>query len=225
MQRTRRPAGIAGLLVIVAVTIKGAGCGFSSLSGPAAGFGHERARWPPCRAGIPCRSSISEVTASWSEAERKALELLEEKQPAWRRSYLGPKTEEDVQETFRAIASAAGGEEQGLNAIERNLALMVFLPKQIAASSEALSAELGPDVALDVIRKNPGVLTVPPASIKENVGAIVPIANVVGFFADNPLFAQGLFAVLGLAVTYAVVVASWLERPSRSPPFLCSLAG
>ena len=69
-----------------------------------------------------------------------------------------------MQETFRAIAAAAGGEEQrmtvdnkrqhgwgsdsctlrlpqpkeqGLKAMERNLALMVFLPKQIAASAEA----------------------------------------------------------------------------------------
>ena len=65
-----------------------------------------------------------------------------------------------------------------------------------------------------VISKNPGVLTVPPASIKENVGplghvcilcrlpsklvksarAIVPLANVVGFFGDNPLIARVLLS-------------------------------
>ncbi|CAE7822720.1 unnamed protein product [Symbiodinium microadriaticum] len=224
MQRARRPTGIAGLLVMAVVASRGIGCSFSTLCCPqcsSSRHAHAEMHGTPSRARhflLPRPSAMSEVTASWSETERKALELLEEKQPAWRRSYLGPKTEEDVQETFRAIAAAAGGEEQGLKAVERNLALMVFLPKQIAASAEALSAELGPDVAKDVIRKNPGVLTVPPASIKENVGAIVPLANVVGFFGDNPLIAQGLFAVLGAAVIYAVVVVGVINPLIKAYP-------
>ena len=75
---------------------------------------------------------------------------------SWAPSLGALSPEEDVQESFRAIAAAAGGEEgpscpllrvfaqtassleeQGLKAVERNLALMVFLPKQIAASAEA----------------------------------------------------------------------------------------
>ncbi|CAE6923272.1 unnamed protein product [Symbiodinium sp. CCMP2592] len=227
MQRARRPTGIAGLLIIAMVASRGIGRNFSTLCCPQCSSSRHASRaemhGTPSRARrdflLPPRpASVSEVTASWSETERKALELLEEKQPAWRRSYLGPKTEEDVQETFRAIAAAAGGEEQGLKAVERNLALMVFLPKQIAASAEALSAELGPDVAKDVISKNPGVLTVPPASIKENVGAIVPLANVVGFFGDNPLIAQGLFAVLGAALIYAVVVVGVINPLIKAYP-------
>ena len=44
-----------------------------------------------------------------------------------------------LRETVRAQQSPAAPslQEQGLKAVERNLALMVFLPKQIAASAEA----------------------------------------------------------------------------------------
>lgn len=141
---------------------------------------------------------MEEDKSGWSEAERQALSFLEEKQPKWRRSYLGPKTEAQVRETFQAISWAAGGETQGLKAIEKNLALMVFLPEQIRASAEALTGELGQKEASDIIQKNPGVLTIPPESIKQNVGAIVPLSSVVGFFS------LGHLLVLLLPLRHAV---------------------
>ncbi|CAK9017502.1 unnamed protein product [Durusdinium trenchii] len=161
---------------------------------------------------------MEEDKSGWSVAEREALQFLEEKQPKWRRSYLGPKTEGQVRETFQAISSAAGGEAQGLKAIEKNLALMVFLPEQIQASAEALTGELGQKEARDIIQKNPGVLTIPPDSIKQNIGAIVPLSSVVGFFSDNPVLAQGLFAVLGAALIYAVVVVGVVNPLIKAYP-------
>ena len=159
-----------------------------------------------------------EDKSGWSDAEKQALSFLEEKQPKWRRSYLGPKTEEQVRETFQAISWAAGGETQGLKAIEKNLALMVFLPEQIRASAEALTGELGQKEAIDIIQKNPGVLTIPPESIKQNVGAIVPLSGVVGFFSDNPVLSQALFTILGLAVIYAVVVVGVINPLIKAYP-------
>lgn len=167
---------------------------------------------------VPRHAYMDEDKSGWSEAERQALSFLEEKQPKWRRSYLGPKTEEQVRETFQAISWAAGGETQGLKAIEKNLALMVFLPEQIRASAEALTGELGQKEAIDIIQKNPGVLTIPPESIKQNVGAIVPLSSVVGFFSDNPMIAQGLFAVLGVAVIYAVGVVGVINPLIKAYP-------
>jgi len=233
---SRRPSGLAALLFLAALASEFRGrdlrptlrpgsrdplCFQVPGQIPVAKPGHVRSRGTPTSrpwASKAPRGSTEEVTASWSETERKALQLLEDKQPAWRRSYLGPKTEEDVQETFRAIAAAAGGEEEGLKAIERNLALMVFLPKQIESSAEALSKELGKEVALDVIRKNPGVLTIPPDKLKENAGSLVPLANVVGFFGDNPLIAQGLFGILGFGVIYAVVVVGVINPLIKAYP-------
>ena len=161
---------------------------------------------------------MEEDKSGWSEAERRALSFLEEKQPKWRRSYLGPKTEGQVRETFQAISSAAGGEEQGLKAIEKNLALMVFLPEQIQASADTLREELGQEEATEIIRKNPGVLTIPPESIKQNIGAILPLSDVVGFLSDNPVLSQGLFAILGAALIYAVVVVGVINPLIKAYP-------
>mmetsp|Transcript_7814 Transcript_7814/g.13541 ORF Transcript_7814/g.13541 Transcript_7814/m.13541 type:complete len:216 (-) Transcript_7814:41-688(-) len=170
------------------------------------------------RLSVARHAYMEEDKSGWSEAERQALSFLEEKQPKWRRSYLGPKTEAQVRETFQAISWAAGGETQGLKAIEKNLALMVFLPEQIRASAEALTGELGQKEASDIIQKNPGVLTIPPESIKQNVGAIVPLSSVVGFFSDNPVISQGLFAILGIAVIYAVVVVGVINPLIKAYP-------
>lgn len=170
------------------------------------------------RLSVARNAYMEEDKSGWSEAERQALSFLEEKQPKWRRSYLGPKTEAQVRETFQAISWAAGGETQGLKAIEKNLALMVFLPEQIRASAEALTGELGQKEASDIIQKNPGVLTIPPESIKQNVGAIVPLSSVVGFFSDNPMISRGLFAILGIAVIYAVVVVGVINPLIKAYP-------
>eukprot|EP00438_Fugacium_kawagutii_P032154 Skav231572 [mRNA] locus=scaffold481:216095:216727:- [translate_table: standard] len=167
---------------------------------------------------VPRHAYMDEDKSGWSEAEMQALSFLEEKQPKWRRSYLGPKTEEQVRETFQAISWAAGGETQGLTAIEKNLALMVFLPEQIRASAKALTGELGQKEAIDIIQKNPGVLTIPPESIKQNIGAIVPLSSVVGFFSDNPMITQGLFAILSVAVIYAVGVVGVINPLIKAYP-------
>ena len=55
--------------------------------------------------------------SSWSAAERQALEFLEEKQPKWRRSYLGPKTEEQARTPERSQAEADLGlfEREGIH--------------------------------------------------------------------------------------------------------------
>ena len=161
---------------------------------------------------------MEEDKSGWSEAEREALAFLESKQPKWRRSYLGPKTEGQVRETFQAISSAAGGEQEGLRAIQKNLALMVFLPEQIQASAKALTQELGALQAQEVISQNPGVLTIPEESIKQNVKAIVPLSGVVGFFSDNPLLSQVLFTILGLALIYAVIVVGVIQPLIKAYP-------
>lgn len=161
---------------------------------------------------------MEEDKSGWSEAEREALAFLESKQPKWRRSYLGPKTEGQVRETFQAICSAAGGEPQGLRAVQKNLALMVFLPEQIQASSEALTQELGLKEAQEIIGQNPGVLTIPAESIKQNVKAIVPLSSVVGFFSDNPELSQVLFTLLGLALIYAVLVVGVIQPLIKAYP-------
>ena len=87
---------------------------------------------------------------------------------------------------FRPYLGLQEGETQGLKAIEKNLALMVFLPEQIRASAEALTGELGQKEASDIIQKNPGVLTIPPESIKQNVGAIVPLSSGCWLFLGQP---------------------------------------
>ena len=181
-------------------------------------FAFERPRDVPRLRFVVRNAYMVEDKSGWSDAEKQALNFLEEKQPKWRRSYLGPKTEDQVRETFQAISWAAGGETQGLKAIEKNLALMVFLPEQIRASAEALTGELGQKEAIDIIQKNPGVLTIPPESIKQNVGAIVPLSSVVGFFSDNPVLSQALFTILGLAVIYAVVVVGVINPLIKAYP-------
>ncbi|CAE8598746.1 unnamed protein product, partial [Polarella glacialis] len=102
---------------------------------------------------------------------------------------------------------------------DRNLALLVFAPNQLKSAGEFLAAELGREQAIQIIRKNPGVLSIPPASLKENLGGIVAMADYIGFFADNPLLAKLLLGALGLWAGYFVLYIGifkplW-ESPSR----------
>lgn len=147
----------------------------------------------------------NQALGPWTDAERDALALLESEQPAWRKSYLGPETEEDVRATFRAIAGVVGSEADALVVLRRNLAVLVFTKGQLQAAGQVLIERLGRERAREVILKNPGVLTIEPEMLKKNMDQTLILAEVVGFFADNPLLSRILFGVLLLGLIYAVI--------------------
>ena len=54
------------------------------------------------------------------------------------------------------------GEEAALAVMEKNVAVMYFSEGQLSAAGEVLQRELGREKAIEVIKKNPGALTIDP---------------------------------------------------------------
>mmetsp|Transcript_148160 Transcript_148160/g.369388 ORF Transcript_148160/g.369388 Transcript_148160/m.369388 type:complete len:236 (-) Transcript_148160:178-885(-) len=121
----------------------------------------------------------------WSDSERQALSIVEEDNPAWRDSPFGPSDDVGLRRNFRAIVGAAGGEALALQALRRNRAIILFGERQTRMAGEVLVQELGRQKATEVILKNPGVLTIDPDGLKDNIVSVAAMAEVIDVVVTN----------------------------------------
>eukprot|EP00913_Durusdinium_trenchii_P003544 g3278.t1 len=84
----------------------------------------------------------------WSAGELKARDALDEVLPQWRSLELGPQTEQQLRRRFRALTTAAGGEEAALTAMRKNIAVMYFGEDR---AKHLKIQELPPDEAVQVL--------------------------------------------------------------------------
>mmetsp|Transcript_40889 Transcript_40889/g.73905 ORF Transcript_40889/g.73905 Transcript_40889/m.73905 type:complete len:255 (+) Transcript_40889:78-842(+) len=161
----------------------------------------------------------------WSEAEKEALRVWEEDRPNWREAFLGPKTDTEFRRSFRAVAEVSGGEEQAVEIIKRNLAVLLFKETQIRSAGAALVKGLGEAKAREVMVKNPGVLTIDASNLQEapRVRFVAIVADIIDVILSNTGFFGPLATVLQTAVavsigkaTLDVVFLSFLNMP---PPW------
>lgn len=134
----------------------------------------------------------------WSAGELKARDALDEVLPQWRSLELGPQTEQQLRRRFRALTTAAGGEEAALTAMRKNIAVMYFGEGQIQRAGEVLQRSLGKERAMEVIQKNPGVLTITPRNLENNIGYVCLAADVVNVVASNAEASRTAAGAFGL---------------------------
>ncbi|CAE7637233.1 CCA1, partial [Symbiodinium pilosum] len=148
----------------------------------------------------------------WSDGEQRAREVLSELLPKWRSIDVGPQTDIALRRRFRALAAATGGEETALAAMRRNIAVLYFGEGQIQQAGEVLRKMLGKERAAEVIRKNPGVLTIAPRNLENNIGSVCLAADVIDVLVQNGEVSRlvagafGLFFVVGIAKALGDVV-------------------
>eukprot|EP00930_Biecheleria_cincta_P096240 TRINITY_DN88111_c0_g1_i1.p1 TRINITY_DN88111_c0_g1~~TRINITY_DN88111_c0_g1_i1.p1 ORF type:complete len:217 (+),score=37.72 TRINITY_DN88111_c0_g1_i1:122-772(+) len=141
-------------------------------------------------------------------AEQLALELIEEKSSGrWREQMIGPNGEDaesQVRRRFRLIRDQLGSDDElALEAFRRNVALWVFDEDNIVAASSVLRRRLGDMEALQVIRNNPAVLSIPASNLeaKEDLTDVKQVAKAVAIFYDyGPLIGLVLVGVLARVV-------------------------
>ncbi|OLP83670.1 putative protein phosphatase 2C 10 [Symbiodinium microadriaticum] len=135
-----------------------------------------------------------------SEAEVQALEILESKVPNWRKGFLTPDDERGVRRRFRILARAAGGEQQGLAALERNVGIMCVGERVTQAAAEALRKGLGEEGAGEVVRKNPGVLAIKASSLQgAGLARTKVAADIIDFFLGPGAFILEALKLLAIA--------------------------
>lgn len=171
-------------------------------------------QWDYALEGTPMPWEEARISFSdffpWSEADNKALAILQEKVPQWRQGFLMPSDEAGVRRRFRILAEAAGGEAEGLAALTRNVGIMCVGERVTRAAAEALVTELGAQAAADVVRKNPGVLGIRASSLQgDGLQRTIAFANVLDFFlGPGKIFVSAfqLFAVAaGAKIIYDVI--------------------
>lgn len=155
------------------------------------------------RAGPDLFASLSELLP-WSQGEQQALAFLDKESPTWRTSAFGPSDEAGLRRSFRAIAAAAGNEEAALEALRRNRAVILFGQGQIRAAGEVLVKALGRERATEVILKNPGVLTIDPDRLRENMVSVTAAAEVIDLILRNTGPAKSIFTLVQLAVAVSL---------------------
>lgn len=157
----------------------------------------------------------------WSAAEKEALALFDEKLPDWRTSMYGPDDDAGFRRRFRIIAAVAGGEAAALDAFAKNTAVVYFGDIQIRKAGEILQQNLGRERAFEIIKKNPGVLTIDADSLRDNLGAVEAMANVIGILVQYGAASRavattfgGLFVVaIGKALFDVVMLRTGLGTP------------
>ncbi|CAE8651263.1 unnamed protein product [Polarella glacialis] len=137
----------------------------------------------------------------WSAAEEEARQLLTQARPTWRTGGMfGPSDDVGLRRRFRAICAAAGGDEAGLVVLRKNLAVLYFGEGQIREAGDVLVRVMGRERALEVIRKNPGVLTIAPDSLEGSIPAISLVAEVMDVAFKNADASRALAGSVGLLV-------------------------
>lgn len=142
----------------------------------------------------------------WSEADKAAMALVEEKLPNWRSAFLMPASEVGVRRRFRLLVRAAGGEEGGLLALRRNVGILCIREEIVEAARTALVRGLGADEAAVVVRQNPGVLAIKASSLEgDALARTVFVAKIIDFLTTT-----GAPLVTGVQLFFAVSVAKAL---------------
>jgi len=157
----------------------------------------------PKQEGPDMLSRLSELLP-WSDGEQEALKLISAQDPNWRTSPFGPSDEPGLRRNFRAVVAASGGEDAALSALRRNPAIMLFGERQVRRAGEVLTEALGRGRATEVILKNPGVLTIDPESLRDNIGAVAFFAEVIDVIVRNAEVARAAFTVVQLGVLLAL---------------------
>ncbi|CAE7267628.1 CCA1, partial [Symbiodinium sp. CCMP2592] len=148
----------------------------------------------------------------WSDGELRARDVLSEILPKWRSIDVGPQTDIALRRRFRALTAATGGEEPALAAMRRNIAILYFGEGQIQRAGEVLQRLLGKERAAQVIQKNPGVLTIDPRNLENNISAVCVAADVIDVLVQNGQVARltagavGIFFALGIAKALGDVI-------------------
>jgi len=120
----------------------------------------------------------------WSDGDRRAMALVEARIPNWRTAFLMPSSEAGVRRRWRVIFEAAGGDERGMAALEKNIGILAVSERITRAAAAALTRGLGREEAAEVVRKNPGVLAIKASSLQGGgLARTVFVANIVDFFA------------------------------------------
>lgn len=148
---------------------------------------------------IPWAEAATSLTdfLPWSDADRRALAILEEKVPRWRDGVMMPNSEAGVRRRFRIITEVVGGEEAGLSALERNIGVLCVGEQVSKAASKALVTGLGPAKAAEVVQKNPGVLAIRASSLQgDGLTRTVLFANVIDFFVGPGRLAVNFLQLL-----------------------------
>mmetsp|Transcript_116898 Transcript_116898/g.372219 ORF Transcript_116898/g.372219 Transcript_116898/m.372219 type:complete len:278 (-) Transcript_116898:37-870(-) len=144
----------------------------------------------------------------WSAAEQEALEMRNKESPKWRESPFGSNDEAGVRRCFRAVVGAVGSEEDALQALRRNPAIFLFGEGQIRKAGVELVQALGQAKATEVILKNPGVLTIDPSGLKDSMGSIVLVADIIDVIVRNSAAAK--FVATGVQGAFAVAIGKAL---------------
>mmetsp|Transcript_171405 Transcript_171405/g.416794 ORF Transcript_171405/g.416794 Transcript_171405/m.416794 type:complete len:278 (+) Transcript_171405:33-866(+) len=165
-------------------------------------FSQQYALKPKAKA-VDLLTQLSELLP-WTEAEREALAFQDERQPNWRESPMAPADETDVRRRFRAIVAGAGSEAAALNALRRNPAVLLFGAGQLRRAGEVLTDGLGSERAAEVIRKNPGVLTIAPSNLKDSLPAVSAAAEVIDVLVQNGEVARTAFSLVQLGVAVSI---------------------
>lgn len=146
--------------------------------------------------------------ATSKDAEQLALELIEEKSGGrWREQMVGPSGEDAESQAlrrFRLIRDQLGSDDElALEAFRRNVALWVFDEGNIVAASAVLQRRLGKVEALQVIRNNPAVLSIPASQLeeKDDLTDVKQAATALAIFYDYGL----LISLVLLGVVARVV--------------------
>ncbi|CAE8632324.1 unnamed protein product, partial [Polarella glacialis] len=88
----------------------------------------------------------------------------------------------------------------GLVVLRKNLAVLYFGEGQIREAGDVLVRVMGRERALEVIRKNPGVLTIAPDSLEGSIPAISLVAEVMDVAFKNADASRALAGSVGLLV-------------------------
>eukprot|EP00439_Symbiodinium_sp_Y106_P066732 s1008_g10.t3 len=148
----------------------------------------------------------------WSDGELRARDVLSEILPKWRSIDVGPQTDIALRRRFRALTAATGGEEPALAAMRRNIAILYFGEGQIQRAGDVLQRLLGKERAAQVIQKNPGVLTIDPRNLENNISAVCVAADVIDVLVQNGQVARltagavGIFFAVGIAKALGDVI-------------------
>merc|ERR1712113_95992 len=89
-------------------------------------------------------------------------------------------------------------------ALRRNPAIILFGERQTRMAGEVLVQELGRQRATEVILKNPGVLTIDPDGLKENIGSVAVMADVIDVVVTNSESAKAALTVVQLAFAVSI---------------------
>jgi len=143
----------------------------------------------------------------WSDGEKQILQIMEENSPKWRTAALGPDDEAGLRRNFRSIAEVAGSEEAALKLLERNSAVILFGPTQTGSAGKALVECLGKEKAMALMQKNPGVLTIDPKGLIDNIAATVFVADIIDVIAENAEVSKVVASVVQLFFAVALVKA------------------